>query len=101
MMENCPLKFRILEVMEGGPMWTDEIVPKLQQEYGMTTNYGRDQINYDIVEMVSAGMLKEGESKIDEDGHYKKDALITQYTLTSIGQDYLDGLKKTVRPQVK
>ena len=97
-MEGQPIKFRILELFEQkGPMWTDEIVPILQEEYYKTKgDYGRDMANFDLIEMVSAGLLREGESKVDEDGHYKKDHLITHYELSGLGQTYLDDLKTKV-----
>ena len=100
MMENCPLKFRLMEMLdENGPMWTDTIVPKAQGEYGMTTEHGRDMINYDLVEMVSAGFLCEGECKIDESGDFKKGHLLTEYRLTKLGQRTLEDLRGTIRPQ--
>ena len=102
MMEHTPIKFRILEYLDDNPdSWTDEVVPALQGEYGMTTDYGRDMINYDLVELVSAGLVHEGESKIDEDGHYKQNSLITQYCITNLGKEYLSGLMETVTPKEK
>ncbi len=98
MMEGQPLKFRILEILdehEAG-MWTDEIVPIVQKEYNMGNAYGRDMINFDLIEMVSAGLLREGESKLDEDGHYKKDRLITHYEISGLGKTYLDDLRVKV-----
>lgn len=94
MMEGQPIKFRILEILnesEGG-MWTDEIVPILQDEYNMKNSYGRDMANFDLIELVSAGLLREGDSKIDEDGHYKKDHLITHYEISGLGKTYLEDL---------
>lgn len=100
MMEHTPIKFRLLEYLDGNPgSWTDEIVPTLQSEYGMSTGHGRDMINYDLIELVSAGLVREGESRIDEDGHYKPDSLITSYSLTNLGREYLDGLRQTVSPK--
>ena len=97
MMEGQPIKFRILELFEEkGPMWTDEIVPILQDEYHMKVDYGRDMANFDLIELVSAGLLREGDSKLDEDGHYKKDHLITHYEISGLGQSYLDDLKVKV-----
>ena len=59
MMEGQPIKFRILELFEEkGPMWTDEIVPILQDEYHMKGDYGRDMANFDLIELVSAGLLR-------------------------------------------
>lgn len=96
MMEGQPIKFRILEVLEERPMWIQDIVKKIQMDYNMKTDYGRAMINYDVVELVSAGMVKEGECKIDEEGVFKKDHLLTCYSLTSYGMDTLDGLKAKV-----
>lgn len=101
MMENCPLKFRLMEMLEDGPMWTDKIVPKAQDEYGMTTEHGRDMINYDLVEMVSAGFLCEGNCRVDEAGDFKKGHLLTEYRLTKLGRNTLADLKTTIKPQQK
>lgn len=102
MMENCPIKFRLMEILDdNGAMWTNEIVPMVQNEYGMGTTHGRDMINYDLVEMVSAGFVLEGESKYDEEGIFKQGHLITNYTLTKLGKTTLEELKVKVKPQVK
>ena len=96
MMEGQPIKFRILEVLEERPMWIQDIVRRIQTEYSMKSDYGRAMINYDVVELVSAGMVKEGECKIDEEGIFKKDHLLTCYSLTSFGATTLDDLKAKV-----
>ena len=100
MMQNTPIKFRILEYVHDNPeFWTNQIVSTLQTEYSMNTEHGRDMINYDLIELVSAGLIREGESKID-DGTYKNGSLVTQYTLTNLGEDYLNDLKFKVIRQV-
>ncbi len=100
MMENTPLKFRLLEYIEANPdQWNDQIVPQIQTEYKMNTDHGRNMINYDLIELVSAGLIREGETKIDEDGHYKQDALLTQYSITNLGRSYLDDLREKVIPK--
>lgn len=100
MMENTPIKFRILEyVFENPGQWTDHIVPAIQNEYSMNTEHGRDMINYDLIELVSAGLILEGESRVD-DGSYKSGSLITKYSLTNLGEEYLNDLKAKVIPQV-
>lgn len=102
MMEHTPIKFRILEYLDENPKsWTDIIVPALQEEYGMLTDHGRDMINYDIIELVSAGLVHEGESKVDEDGHYKQGALLTCYCPTNLGREYLADLRTKVTPKEK
>lgn len=100
MMENTPLKFRLLEFIEANPnLWNDEIVPKMQDEYTMNGDHGRNMINYDLIELVSAGLIREGMNKIDEDGHYKQGALLTQYNITNLGRSYLDDLRTKVIPK--
>jgi hypothetical protein len=84
---NRPIKFRILELfLDGNEYWNHEIVSKIQEEYGMNNTYGRDSINFDIIELASGGMLKDLEQKVDEGGIYKKDFLLHKYTITDFGR---------------
>lgn len=100
MMEHTPIKFRILEYLGDNPdAWTQDIVTQLQKEYGMENEIGGAMINYDTIELVSAGLVAEGECKIDESGVFKKDGLITSYKLTNLGKEYLDDLKTKVIPK--
>jgi len=100
MMENTPVKFRILELLEDGPKRTDEICFKLCKEYkGYDNDYGRGMIKFDCIEMASYGLISAGEAVIDEEGILDKGKLLTMYSLTSYGSDYLEYLKQTVKPQ--
>jgi hypothetical protein len=84
---NRPIKFRILELLlDGKEYWNYEIVSKIQKEYNMQGNYGRDSINFDIIELASGGMLKDVEQKVDEAGIYKKDFLLHKYVITDFGK---------------
>ncbi|MGB9928867.1 MAG: hypothetical protein ACPK85_10755 [Methanosarcina sp.] len=84
---NRPIKFRILELfLDGEEHWNYEIVSKIQEEYNMNNNYGRDSINFDIIELASGGMLKDLEQRIDEEGIYKKDFLLHKYVITDFGR---------------
>lgn len=84
---NRPIKFRILELfLDGNEHWNYEIVPKIQEEYGMRSNFQRDSINFDIIELASGGMLKDVEQKVDEEGIYKKDFLLHRYVITDFGR---------------
>ncbi len=99
-MENTPLKFRLLEYIEANPdLWNDEIVPEMQSEYTMNTDHGRNMINYDLIELVSAGLIREEGNRIDEDGHFRQGALLTQYNITNLGRSYLDDLRTKVIPK--
>ena len=54
-----PIKFRLLELFsDEKEHWNNEIVVQMQKEYGMNSNFGRDSINFDILELASGGMLR-------------------------------------------
>ncbi|WII07720.1 hypothetical protein PED39_00550 [Methanomassiliicoccales archaeon LGM-RCC1] len=98
MMENTPVKFRILEFLENGPKRTDEICFALSKEYkGYDSAYGRGMIKFDCIEMASYGLISDDGAIVDEEGILDKGKLLTTYSLTSYGSDYLDYLKKTVK----
>jgi len=85
--KNRPIKFRILELfLDGSEYWNYEIVSKIQEEYGMKSDFQRDSINFDILELASGGMLKDIEQKVDEEGIYKKGFLLHRYTITDFGR---------------
>ena len=101
MITGAPLKFRILELVQKQPMWNYEIVDILKHEYHLDTAIGRDNINYDCIETVSAGFCKEVDWAIDTDGS-KFDAkhpgrLLTKYEITPYGSATIDELKAKVR----
>jgi pyruvate/oxaloacetate carboxyltransferase len=82
-----PIKFRLLELFsDEKEHWNYEIVSQVQKEYNMNNDYGRDSINFDIIELVSGGMLKSLESKVDEEGIYKKGFLLHKYMITDFGK---------------
>jgi len=87
MMEGEPIKFRMLELFNENSYWLQDIVPILQEEYNLGGDYGRGMISYDIVELVSAGFLKEDETIIDEDGKFWAGHLLTRYSITPLGKD--------------
>ncbi len=87
MSKNRPIKFRILELfLDGSEYWNYEIVSKIQEEYGMKSDFQRDSINFDILELASGGMLKDVEQKVDEEGIYKKRFLLHRYLITDFGR---------------
>lgn len=82
-----PIKFRVLELfLDGKEYWNYEIVSKIQEEYGMRSDFQRDSINFDILELASGGMLKDVEQKVDEEGIYKKGFLLHKYMITDFGR---------------
>ncbi len=84
-MANRPIKFRILELCNSGK-WNYEIVEQIQKEYNMHGDFQRDSINFDIIELASGGMLEDIETKVDEEGIYKKGFLLHKYALTEFGK---------------
>jgi hypothetical protein len=98
MMEGCPYKFRILEILDlDGPMWNSDLVRKLQGEYKMPSDYYRDCLNFDLIEVAASGMVYEMDAKIDTDGEFRKDSLLIKYKLTQIGSVLLSELRSSVR----
>jgi len=98
MMEGCPLKFRIIELFcENDALWNYEIIKQMQKEYGMENDYGRDVLNYDLIEVMASGFITVVDMKEDDDGIYKKGALLTQYEITSVGRNEYEEIKKGVK----
>jgi hypothetical protein len=99
MMEGLPLKFRLLEVYdEKGTAWNYEVIGQVKKEYaGMDNNYGRDVLNYVLIEMMASGFIEVLDMKEDEEGIYKKGALLTQYGLTDLGRKQFEEIKKKAK----
>ncbi len=96
--KKAPIKFRLMQILEnGGPMWSYEVVDKLCQEYNMSSEHERHMVNYDLIEMTSAGFLQELEHKVDTEGKLNKDHLLVRYGITDLGITTVDGLKSEVR----
>lgn len=84
---NRPIKFRMLEIfLDGKEHWNSDVVKQLQVEYGMNSGYGRDSINFDLIELAAGGMLKEVNAKLDSGGSYKKGAVLHKYVITAYGK---------------
>lgn len=87
MAELRPLKFRLLELFSDEKQhWNYEIIGQIQEEYGMKSDFERDSINFDIIELASGAMLETTESKVDDQGIYKKGYLIHKYVITDFGK---------------
>ena len=96
--KKAPIKFRLMQILEnGGPMWSYEIVDKLCEEYGMKSDHDKHMVNYDLIEMTSAGFLSEEGYEIDTEGKLNKDHLLVKYAITDLGITTVDGLKSNVR----
>lgn len=98
MIINAPIKFRLMELFEEeGPMWNYEVILRVMEEYNMHSQYQQQMVNYDLIEMVSAGFLTEEESVVDTEGRFHKDHLLMRYQITNLGIETVDGLKKKVK----
>jgi len=51
----------------------------------MPSAYGRDCLNFDLIELAAGGMLVETDVKLD-DGTYKAGALLHKYRITDYGR---------------
>ena len=93
MMEGRPIKFRMLELFdENGAMWNNEVVDKLAEEYDMTDRYGRDCINFDLIEMEASGFIKAVDMVDDAEGRFREGYFLTRYQMTSLGRSQYDEL---------
>lgn len=96
-MKNRPIKFRMFELInEKGSVWNYEIVKQLQSEYDMNTDYGRDCLNFDLIEMHAAGFLEEEEIVLDTEGKFRKGRLLSRYKLTELGKGQLQNLIENI-----
>jgi len=99
-MEGTVIKFRILEFLEDGPKRTEVIAKTLAPEFkGYDNQFGWDKIKYDCIELASAGLINEGEAVLDEEGIFKKGKLLITYSISGLGQTYLNELKTKVKPK--
>ena len=87
-MSERPIKIRLLEIFnDGKEYWNYEIVQMIFREYGMSGDYDRDLINFDLIELASGGMLKDLEQKVDTEGIHKKNFLLHKYVITDFGKE--------------
>lgn len=87
-MSEKPTKIRLLEIFnDGREHWNYEIVAQILEEYGLTGNYNRDLINFDLIELVSGGMLADVEQRVDTEGIYKQNFLLHKYVITDFGKE--------------
>ncbi len=101
MMEGAPIKYRLFELLDEGDGWTDELVPRILDEYDMHYSYARDHVNFYLMEFVSGGFASEVDYKVDEDGHYKEGALLTKYSITPSGKAIFAKLQTTVNKRFR
>lgn len=97
MMEGRPVKFRLLELFNEGEKWNYDVIPLIGNEYGMNSKYEADCINFDIIEICTAGFLVQTETKVDEDGIYRRGSLLIRYKITQLGRDQFETIVRNVR----
>lgn len=93
-MATAPIKFQILKALiHGEERWNYEIIPSIQKACGMESNYGRDVINFDLLELLSAGIVTDLEQKVDTEGVFKKDSLLHKYKISDFGLEWAEAMK--------
>jgi hypothetical protein len=87
-MRGRPYKFRMLELLyRGEDMWNYQIVEKMMDEYCLDSDYYRDSLNFDLVEVAASGFIISVDSDVDPDGTlFRKDALLSKYRITCLGK---------------
>jgi hypothetical protein len=96
MMEGRPIKFRLLEIFNEGEKWNYEVIPTVQEEYSLNTKFGADCINFDIIEICTAGFLVKTETMIDERGVYRQGSLLIKYKITQLGRDQFETIARNL-----
>ncbi|MCL2148437.1 MAG: hypothetical protein FWH47_03760 [Methanomassiliicoccaceae archaeon] len=96
MMEGRPIKFRLLEIFNEGERWNYEVIPQIQEEYKMGSKYEADSINFDIIEICTAGFLVKTDTRIDEDGTYRTGSLLVRYKITQLGRSQFETIARNL-----
>ncbi len=97
MMEGRPIKFRLLELFSEGEKWNYEVIKQLQSEYkDFKGDYKGNVINFNIIEIATAGFIIQRESKIDTDNVYREGSLLMKYSISTLGVEQLERLKKNL-----
>jgi len=98
-MVGKPVKFRVLEILsDGAEMWNYEIVDKLSKEYRMTSQYERNSLNFDLVEICTSGFIEGIDESVDTDGSkLGSGRLLMKYRISEIGKKEYAWLAKNCR----
>ncbi len=97
-MKGRPIKFRLLELLaDGSTAWNYDLVKQIMDEYGIKSNFERDSINFDLIEMQASGFIQAIDSQIDDKGTFRQGALLNKYKITSIGKGQYDELCAKVK----
>ncbi|MDD2627153.1 MAG: hypothetical protein PHI87_06370 [Candidatus Methanomethylophilus sp.] len=93
-MKNRPIKFRIIELLaDGEERWSNEMIDILAAEYGMSSTYGRNCLNFDLVEVSTSGFIEGIDEAIDTDGSkIGKNRLLMKYRITGLGRSEYEWL---------
>ena len=59
---------------------------RVLMDYDLKGDYCKDSINFDLIELSSGGLLKIDDSKLDEEGIYKKNFVLYKYSITDFGR---------------
>ena len=87
MMEGRPVKFRLLEYLhEHGTVWNYDLIRAVMDEYGMKSDYERDCLNFDLIELAASGFIEEVSIELDTEGKVRKDRAIFEYRISSAGE---------------
>lgn len=100
LMKGRPMKFRILEIFsDGTEMWSYEAVKILMEEYGYKSDFKRDSVNFDLIEVMASGFIESEESQIDDSGKFRQGALLYKYKITELGLKQYEELVSKVKPK--
>jgi len=97
-MKGRPLKFRLLEIFyHNEPMWNYDVVAQIMEEYGMKSDFMRDSVNFDIIEVQMSGFIESTGCEVDVDGKFREGALLRRFRITDLGRSQYEELARKVR----
>ncbi len=97
-MVGRPLKFRLLEIFyHNEPMWNYDVVYQIMEEYGKKSDFKRDSVNFDIIEIQMSGFIESIGCEVDTEGKFREGALLRKFRITDLGREQYEELVRKVR----
>jgi len=77
----------MMEIMQDGKeYWNYEVIEQAMKDYGFQSEFSRDTLNMDLIELAAVSFIKEVDLKVDDEGVYKKGFLLHKYVITEDGK---------------
>jgi len=85
-MSKLPIKARLVQILsENDRMWDYELINSIYAEYKLSGKEWKWTIRFYLSELISAGLFQVTEIRSDDEGIFRNDKVLHQYTLTAQG----------------